>query len=150
MRSWPILIFVLSFWGCQDVKQPEKPKNLIGKDKMINVLTEAYLANAARSIDNKAMIAEGIQIDSLIYSKFDIDSLQFVKSNAYYAADVNTYIALFQEVEVKLNAMIQDLDSIRKEGNQSQDSIIEESVQEKKGKSPLTKRLPNLMFSRFH
>lgn len=123
MKYWPILIIVMGFWACQNVKLPEKPKNLIGKDKMVDVLTEAYLANAARSIDNKAILAEGIKMDSLFYTKFGVDSLQFAQSNAFYAADVNTYITIFQEVEARLDNMEKNLDSIRKAGIQFNDSI---------------------------
>jgi len=113
----------MGFWACQNVKLPEKPKNLIGKDKMVDVLTEAYLANAARSIDNKAILAEGIKMDSLFYTRFGVDSLQFAQSNAFYAADVNTYITIFQEVEARLDNMEKNLDSIRKAGIQFNDSI---------------------------
>ena len=60
-------LLVLSFTGCQNVAQPEKPKDLISKEKMVDLLTEAYLANAARSVNNQAIVDKGIKIDSLIY-----------------------------------------------------------------------------------
>lgn len=123
MRYLLILIIGMVFWACQDVKQPQKPDNLIDKEKMVNVLTEAYLTNAARSIDNKTIVAEGIRMDSLFYSKFGVDSLQFAQSNAFYAADVNTYISIFQEVEARLSGMEKNLDSIRKAGIKYEDSI---------------------------
>ena len=62
-----LIIFLLSFVSCQDVNYPEKPKNLIAKDKMVEILTETYLGNAARSVDNKTIITKGIKMDSLIY-----------------------------------------------------------------------------------
>lgn len=110
------LFFVLNailLLGCQDVKQPERPKDLISKEKMVDILTEAYLNNAARSIDNKTILENGIQMDSLIYRKFEVDSLQLVRSNAFYAADVNIYMEIFQKVEARLNAMQKHTDSIR-------------------------------------
>lgn len=149
MKYVPILMIVISFWACQDVKHPEKPKNLISKDKMVDVLTEAYLANAARSIDNKTIIAEGIKMDSLFYSKFGVDSLQFAQSNAFYAADVNMYIDIFQEVETKLDNMVKNLDSIRSAGIKFKDSIPDKTKEEKKEVNPLTKRLPNLVLFSF-
>src|SRR5690606_17996206 len=97
MMKYFSFILILAFIGCQDVKAPEKPKELIGKNKMVDILTEAYLANAARSVDNKSIIAKGIVIDTLVYKNFGVDSLQFAKSNAYYAADINTYIEIFQK-----------------------------------------------------
>lgn len=148
MRYWLILIVAIGFGACQNVQQPEEPKNLIGKDKMVDVLTEAYLANAARSIDNKTILAEGIKMDSLFYSKFEVDSLQFVQSNAFYAADVNVYIDIFQAVETRLDNMVKNLDSIRSAGIKFNDSIPNRTDKEK-GDGPLPKRLPNLMIFTF-
>lgn len=124
MKYWALIfIFTLSFVGCQDVEQPEKPKNLISKEKMVDLLTEAYLANAARSVDNQSIIVKGIKLDSLIYKNFGVDSLQFAKSNAYYAADVNVYMEIFQKVEARLTAMQKKTDSIRDMEKRRVDSI---------------------------
>lgn len=124
MRYW-LLILGLVFIGCQDVKRPEKPKNLIPKDKMVDILAEAYYANAAQSVRNRALFGEDIRLDSLVYAKFDIDSLQFVASNNYYAADVNTYIELFRKVEVKMTELEQELDRAREESQKNRDSLSE-------------------------
>lgn len=123
MKYWSIIFILIIFSSCQNVKQPEKPKNLIGKEMMVDIMTEAYLANAARSVDNKTIMEKGIQMDSLFYNKFGVDSLQFAKSNAFYAADVNAYITIFQEVEKRLNHMEVELDSTRKTQILSTDSI---------------------------
>lgn len=130
MKHW-ILIFVLilSILGCQNVERPEKPKNLISKEKMVDVLTEAYLANAARSVNNQAIIDKGIKVDSLIFKKFEVDSVQFAKSNDYYAADINMYLDIFQKVEARLVAMEKKLDSIRDLDRKRNDSV--ESQQNK-------------------
>lgn len=130
MKHW-VLIFVLilSILGCQNVERPEKPKNLISKEKMVDVLTEAYLANAARSVNNQAIIDKGIKVDSLIFKKFEVDSVQFAKSNDYYAADINMYLDIFQKVEARLVAMEKKLDSIRDLDRKRNDSV--ESQQNK-------------------
>ena len=130
MKHWvPILILILSILGCQNVERPEKPKNLISKEKMVDVLTEAYLANAARSVNNQAIIDKGIKVDSLIFKKFEVDSVQFAKSNDYYAADTNMYLDIFQKVEARLVAMEKKLDSIRDLDRKRNDSV--ESQQNK-------------------
>ena len=130
MKHWVIiLILILSILGCQNVERPEKPKNLISKEKMVDVLTEAYLANAARSVNNQAIIDKGIQVDSLIFKKFEVDSVQFAKSNDYYAADINMYLDIFQKVEARLVAMEKKLDSIRDLDRKRNDSV--ESQQNK-------------------
>ncbi len=130
MKHWVIiLILILSILGCQNVERPEKPKNLISKEKMVDLLTEAYLANAARSVNNQAIIDKGIKVDSLIFKKFEVDSVQFAKSNDYYAADINMYLDIFQKVEARLVAMEKKLDSIRDLDRKRNDSV--ESQQNK-------------------
>lgn len=123
MKYWSIAIITIVFFGCQDIKHPEKPKNLIPQDKMVDVLTEAYLANAARSVNNKPIINEGLRIDSLVYDKFGVDSLQFANSNAYYAADINMYMKIFQDVETRLSKMEKKHDSIQKTITKLNDSV---------------------------
>ena len=124
------LSLILCLLGCQNVNYPEKPKNLIAKDKMVDVLTESYLANAARSIDNRAILDKGVKIDSLVYRKFGIDSLQFASSNAYYAADLNAYREIFAEVETRLTAMQKEMDSIWEMKSVQKDSLSKPKVEE--------------------
>lgn len=130
MRYWLVIASVF-FVGCQDVKRPEKPKNLISKEKMADVLTEAYLSNAAQSVRNQAIFKEEISLDSLIFAKFDIDSLQFVKSNDYYAIDSNSYIEILEKVEANLEFYEESLDSIR-DAHQKQRNDIEEERNKKR------------------
>ena len=88
--------------ACQDVKRPEAPANLIPKDIMAGIFTEAYLMNAARSIDNRTIVGKGIVLDSILYTKFKIDSLQFAQSNAFYSSDLEIYKSLLLQVEENL------------------------------------------------
>lgn len=125
------LIFLLN---CQNVERPEKPANLIPKDKMVEVLTESYLANAARVVGSKNLLVKDVKMDSLIYHKFEIDSIQFAKSNEYYAAEINDYIEIFEKVEANLVAMDKEMDSIR--------SLIQSQDQNTKKKDTEPKKLP--------
>lgn len=141
MRYFIVFILIFGFSACQNVKLPEKPKNLIAKDKMVDCLTEAYLANAARSVNNRTILDKGIVADSMIYKKFGIDSLQFVKSNAFYAADVNTYMDMFKQVEARLTKMQVRLDSIQEIDKRRKDSVSKslnvERINEKLAKDSL-------------
>ena len=96
------LIFGLFVSACQDVKRPQLPTNLIAKDTMVSILVDAYTINAARSIDNRIIVNKGVLIDSILYAKHQIDSLQFAQSNAYYASDIDIYKKLFLQVAEKL------------------------------------------------
>jgi hypothetical protein len=91
-------LFILLF-GC--TSSIEKPKNLIEKEKMINVLYDLSLLQAIRSqnigggIDNKS-------INSYIFKKYKIDSIQLAQSNKYYASDMDEYKKIFEGVKAKL------------------------------------------------
>ena len=102
MRVYRYLILVGIVFGCQDVKRPELPADLISKERIIDIYTDAYLMNSARSINMKILTDNGINLDATIYKKYNIDSLQFVKSNAYYSADLNEYLSIFEEVQERL------------------------------------------------
>ncbi|MGI9594238.1 MAG: DUF4296 domain-containing protein [Patiriisocius sp.] len=94
-----ICLFVMA---CQDVKRPQIPANLITQDALVLVLVDAYTINAARSIDNRIIVNNGVLLDSILYSKHGIDSLQFAQSNAYYASDLEAYKKIFLKVEAQL------------------------------------------------
>ncbi|MDT0556391.1 DUF4296 domain-containing protein [Patiriisocius hiemis] len=131
MKFLYYLSFFLLLFSCSDVKRPEKPKDLISEEKMVSIYTETYLTNAARSVDSRFIRENGIKLDSFIYSKFGIDSLQFVKSNTYYASDMDTYESIFLKVEKNLAALKIEKDSIvevidKEEGitKEKKDSVV--------------------------
>jgi len=105
MMRYVSLVLFLILVGCQDIKKPEKPDNLISKDKMVDILVDAYLSNSARSFDNRLIMDRGIKLDSFIYTKHNVDSTQFAKSNAYYTIDLDEYGKMFREVETKLKTI---------------------------------------------
>ena len=125
------ITLTLTLWCCQDVKLPEIPVNLIPEDQMAEVLTEVYLINAARSFDNRTIINQKIKLDSFFFKKFNIDSLQFVESNAYYTSNLNAYNNLFTKVEERMALIKVETDSLllefveELEAKRIQDSIIE-------------------------
>lgn len=104
-------ILILLAVACQHVDRPEKPDDLIAKEKMVDILTDIYLSNAAKSVNNKVIRQKGLKLDSLIYKKYAIDSVQFVRSHAYYNADLNTYNEIFTKIEQRLDSMLKKIDS---------------------------------------
>lgn len=130
MKKLIHLLFIsLMAVGCQQVDKPAKPDDLIAKELMVDIFTDVYLSNAAKSVNNKVIRQRGIKLDSFIYKKYRIDSLQFVNSNAYYSADLDTYQEIFKAVEARLTLLNKELDSLNFKKNpgskfkQKQDSI---------------------------
>jgi len=98
--------------GCQEVVRPETPEKLIPESKMVDILVEAYIGNAARSNNNRVLRLGGVQLDSILYAKYDIDSLQFAQNTVYYASQIDPYLDILEAVETELSGMKKSLDSM--------------------------------------
>jgi len=122
------LVFILS---CNEVKTPKKPDNFIKKDKMTDILYDISLMRALKTYSVNDMVTLGLQPDSYIYEKHEIDSLQFAENIDYYSVNFNEYTAIWEEVGERLTAQRDELqfkqnelDSIRiEESNRRRDSI---------------------------
>ena len=119
------LIGTVLLFGCQDVKKPVAPENLISKEKMTAILSDIYLTNAARSVNNKLLRKTRVRLDSLIYVRYDVDSLQFAESNTYYSADLKAYKEIISGVKTHLEVLKHNKDSIYEIiKNKKEDSIL--------------------------
>ncbi len=131
MRKIIYIIFVLFFMACESKVNYKKPKNLISKDQMIDLLYDMHMANATQGIkDNN--LEKNKNYMSLIYEKYKIDSTQFATSNTYYIANVSEYEDIFEEVELRLKNI---LDKYEKE----RDSLIEKNLDSSGIRAPLKK-----------
>ena len=149
MRYITALLLTLILWCCQDVKRPEIPENLIPEDQMAEVLTEVYLINAARSFDNRTIIENKIKLDSFFYRKFNIDSLQFVESNAYYTSNLNAYNRLFTKVEERMGLLKIETDSLLLQYVQElEERRIQDSIAEANKDTTLVAKKDTLLISK--
>ena len=114
LKSILVLLLIVSYTSCQDVKKPEIPTDLISQDIMVDILTDVYISNASRNVNNKLIIKRNLQLDSIIYNKYNVDSLQFVVSNTYYSSDLRTYGNLLTQVQNVLVLLKKEKDSIYK------------------------------------
>lgn len=96
-----IVILGLCF-ACNKIDKPKKPDNLIAKDKMVDILFDVFVFNAAKGTAKKTLEANNVTPNTYIYEKHQIDSLQFVKSNEYYAYDIKAYEEIIDNVETKI------------------------------------------------
>ncbi|MCB7482329.1 DUF4296 domain-containing protein [Christiangramia sediminis] len=122
-RNTLLLLLLIVSVSCQDLKRSEKPKDLIPKDKMIDVLTEISLLHAARNYNKQKLEATGINPDTYIYEKFDIDSLQFERSSDWYSEHYDEYEGIYDSVKNRVQFMKNKLDSLREIEVKIEDSI---------------------------
>lgn len=118
-----IISFLILMVSCQDVERMKKPKDLIPQDKMVDVLVEVSLLQAARNY-NKVMLEEkGIDPERYIWDKYEIDSLQFVTSSQYYAENYRQYERIYDQAKEKLEVYRVHYDSLEQIMRQERDSL---------------------------
>jgi len=80
----------------------EKPDNLIPEDKMVLIIKEMAIVNAAKATNLSKLRENGVEPTSFIFTKFEIDSAQFVDSDRYYASKPLRYENMYKKVESDL------------------------------------------------
>ena len=103
MRIILTLIILVIVQSCKDFNN-KKPENLISEDKMVEILFDLEIINAARG-DNKKIIEEKISdVNNYLQNKYRIGIDQFENSISYYSSDILKYSTIIQEVEQKLDS----------------------------------------------
>lgn len=100
-KGFFILILVCIFFACKD-EVIEKPKKLIDQKTMVNILYDLTILDALKANQSSILMDNNIDPNQYIYQKYNIDSLQFVQNNKYYAADVKAYKKMYEIIEKRL------------------------------------------------
>ncbi|PVX45523.1 uncharacterized protein DUF4296 [Flavobacterium sp. 103] len=80
----------------------EKPDNLIDKKVMGDIYYDMSILEALKYQNPNSLYTNGINPKTYIFKKYKIDSLQFAKSNAYYAADYREYKKMYDALNDRL------------------------------------------------
>lgn len=123
MRLLKVFIIACFLSSCQNIEEVKKPDNLIPEDKMVDVLTELSLLNSAKNKNKRILEETGLQPDTYLYSKYEIDSLQLAESTTYYAKKYDEFDGIYQKVKQNLEAMKAKFEVIRDEEQRIEDSI---------------------------
>ena len=102
MKHFFYILVLISFVSCNNLDRPKKPKNLIAKDEMSEIMYDLYILNAAKGVNRKLLELNGIMPVDYIYKKYGIDSLQFAESNTYYAYDLEVYTGIMEKMTAQL------------------------------------------------
>ena len=141
-----ILLSVLAI-ACNSNTIFEKPKDLISKEEMVLLLTDLYIATAAKSYANK-QDDKNIDYTFIVFEKYGIDSGRFKRSNYYYTTKIDDYDKIYLQVQAniktlkeKQTVLIKIRDSIRRdsirivrETKKVRDSISRADKKKKLGK----------------
>lgn len=116
MKKYIVLGLAVLFCSCNS-SSVEKPSNLIDKDKMVDILYDISLLEAIKTQNISGGISSKIG-NEYIYKKYKIDSIQFAKSNKYYASDMEEYKKMFEKVKERLTAETLKIDEKMKKNGQ--------------------------------
>lgn len=127
-----IYILALVLIGSCAEKLLEKPDNLIPKDKMVEILNDLAILNAAKASNVMILRNHDIEPMQYIFAKYAIDSVQFVESDRYYASIPEEHEKIYIAVEAKLEQEEKRLLNIKEERDSIKGVKIEASRLKKK------------------
>lgn len=104
---------ILALAGCNE-NLLEKPDNLISEDKMVEVLKDLAIVNAAKTTNIAVLQDNDIEPMDYIYEKHGIDSVQFVESDRYYASLPKKYEQIYKKVESRLEKETKKIEEEKK------------------------------------
>jgi Domain of unknown function (DUF4296) len=124
------LVFMLVV-SCYNLKEPEKPKNLISKTDMVNILIDLQLgASITAPEDLKILDTNNVQLEKYIYNKYHIDSTQFALSNNYYAFFIDDYEEIYNKVKDSLEVLSDFYEKLElKEIEEARDTVSLKSTE---------------------
>jgi hypothetical protein len=96
---WTIVLII--FTACEN-GLVKKPKRLIEREKMVDIMYDLSLLEAMKVEQSSLMDSVKYTANQYIYKKYKIDSVQFSHSNIYYAADYKEYEKMYNQIKVRL------------------------------------------------
>lgn len=124
------LILIILFASCKSNTIYDEPLDLIPKDSMVMLLKDLYLATAAKNIKN-ARQQKKVSYITLVYNKYNIDSLRFNSSNLYYTSKIDVYEPMLNEI----TATLEKEQELFTKAKKIKDSIYNDSLVKKLAKT---------------
>ena len=107
-----ILLFLTFFCSCLSNNSIKKPENLINQEKMEAILYDLSIINSIRPSSYKNPNYSDMLLDSYIFLKYGVDSLQLVQSESYYSKIPKIYLKIYNNVEKRLKKTKDSLNKI--------------------------------------
>ena len=115
MKNYIMISLILLLFNCQINDKNTDQYDIISEKKMIDIIYDMALINVSKGINKRILENNGMKPQSYILKKYKIDSLLFVRSNNFYAKDLDKYLNIYDQVLKKLEKNRQLInDSIEK------------------------------------
>jgi len=99
-----IIILSVFLGACTSNTILKKPKDLIPKEEMVDLLTDIFIANGAMSVKN-TNLKRNVNYFPFVFEKYKIDTTRFKESNYYYTSRIDDYDYILGEVDKRLKAL---------------------------------------------
>jgi hypothetical protein len=112
MRKLNLLLLAFCFviLSCKE-DVVTKPKNLIERDKMVAIIYDLSVLEAAKS--QTSGIYHYPKSSQFLKEKYKVDSLTFAQSSQYYASDMKEYKKMYDEVKARLQTEYTKLNGVK-------------------------------------
>tara|TARA_B100001540_G_scaffold220042_1_gene194465 strand:- start:70 stop:423 length:354 start_codon:yes stop_codon:yes gene_type:complete len=107
-----ILLFLTFFCSCISNYSIKKPDNLINQEKMEAILYDLSIINSIKPSSYKNPEFPSSSLDSYIFIKYGVDSLQLTQSESYYSKIPKIYLKIYNNVEKRLKKTKDSLNKI--------------------------------------
>lgn len=110
-----ILLFIIVLFITTSCKESvvKKPNNLIDKEQMITMIYDLSILEAMKS-QNAGIPNIYPKANEFLKTKYKIDSLTFAQNTKYYAADVEEYKIMYDEVKARLKIKIDEQNGVNR------------------------------------
>ena len=126
MRKIFLLITFIILFSCGE-EVIDMPVNLISKEKMIDILYDMAIINAAKINAPQVMEDRNFAPMQYIYNKYEIDSIQFVSSDLYYASKPLEYEDIYEKLEERIK---KEKERFEKQDEEEKDGLNQEKEEE--------------------
>jgi hypothetical protein len=112
MRKLNLLLLAFCFviLSCKE-DVVTKPKNLIEREKMVAIIYDLSVLEAAKS--QTSGIYHYPKSSQFLKEKYKVDSLTFAQSSQYYASDMKEYKKMYDEVKARLQTEYTKLNGVK-------------------------------------
>jgi len=102
MKKLLLLIVSIVMFSCGKETAAEKPARLLSQQDMENILYDVTIMQAVRSYQPQVLDTNKVDIQHYVYKKYKIDSLTYAQNNIWYAAHVEKYAAMLDNVAIRV------------------------------------------------
>lgn len=112
------IFFILTMMvSCQETYEVSKPDQLIGKEKMVEIVTDMMILDAADNVSDIPLKKNNISSYQLISKKYGIDSIQLKQNLNYYNTQFDENLEIYKEVKANVEAKRSALDEPKEDSD---------------------------------